>query len=92
MKSIIKASEFLYFENNGPTNVGMYRSISYYQQLLKLNCKFLDKHFKLEPKILEKIIFAFNNFRSIAIERALRGYKTAITGQLVQKHARASVY
>ena len=59
-----------------------------------LNCKFLDKQFKLEPNILEK-----NNFLpltisgTIAIERALRGYKTAITGQAwFKKHAWASVY
>lgn len=72
----------------------MYRSISYYQQLLKLNCKFLDKHFKLVPKILEKNnLLTFTISSIIAIERSLRGYKTAITGQAwFKKHAWASVY
>ena len=74
---------FMYQQwNLGPTNVGMFRSVSYYKQLIELGCIFLDKNIHLDLNILKKLNFIpLTITGTIAIERSLNGFQTLITGQ-----------
>ena len=73
---------FLYSEENfGPTRVGQYRSIEYYQQLEKLGCILIDSHFELSlEKDQNHWYLPVTITGSIALERGQAGFHTIITG------------
>lgn len=66
----------------GPTRVGMSRSVSYYEQLLDLGCKFLPPNYdlKIRPQ-MNTWYLPITITGTVAIERSLFGLSTVCAGQ-----------
>lgn len=71
----------LYQEGPNPTRVGMSRSRQYYEQLEQLGCEFIETGFKLsiDPQ-KNQWYLPITITGTIAIERALAGFHTIVTG------------
>lgn len=71
----------LYLEGRNPTRVGMSRSRQYYEQLEQLGCEFIETGFKLsiDPQ-KNQWYLPITITGTIAIERALAGFHTIVTG------------
>lgn len=71
----------IYFTDFGPSQVGSYRDIEYYKCLSKLNCKFIkdSSNHKYGGANCEKFL-PVTITGTVAVERALNGYHTIITG------------
>jgi len=70
----------------GSTRVGMHRSVSYYQQLLDLGCKFLPPSYDLEPQIkMNSWCIPISITGSICIESSLAGLPSIYTGHPLYK-------
>jgi hypothetical protein len=66
----------------GFTRIGMCRSERYYSQLLALGCVFIDHSFQLSVEGSENFWYLpLTISGSIAVERALMGFHTIVTGQ-----------
>jgi hypothetical protein len=65
----------------GFSQVGMYRSKIYYEQLIELGCQFLDIDFELSlnPSMASYYV-PVTITGSIAVERSLAGYHTIVSG------------
>lgn len=74
-------ASLLYLEGNVPTRVGMYRSKLYYQQLEEAGCQFIDMNYQLSlnPEVNAWYV-PVTITGTIAIERALAGFSTIVTG------------
>ncbi|TGL99215.1 hypothetical protein [Leptospira jelokensis] len=75
-------ASFSYYDHIvGLTKVGCFRSVDFYQSLLKLGCKFVPPTVSLkeDSRIFPKIL-PITMTGSIAIERSLLGYPTIVTG------------
>ena len=65
----------------GTTRVGMYRSVNYFKQLLKLGCKFMDSNYKLSLDLNENNWYLPVTITgTIALERSLAGLHTIVMG------------
>lgn len=65
----------------GFSQVGMYRSKIYYEQLIELGCDFLDRDFELSlSPCLTSCYIPVTITGTIALERSLAGYHTIVTG------------
>jgi hypothetical protein len=74
-------ASFLFFWGSQPLRGGMYRSRRYYEQLEQLECKFLDTTYKLSIDAQSNSWYLPVTITgSIAIERALAGFHTIVTG------------
>lgn len=62
----------------GFTRVGMYRSETYYQQLLNLNCRFIDQNFSLPVDSENYLPITITG--TVAVERSLLGLTTIVAG------------
>jgi hypothetical protein len=63
------------------TRIGMCRSVRYYAQLLRLGCVFIDHSFQLSVEGSENYWYLpLTITGSIAVERALMGFHTIVTG------------
>jgi hypothetical protein len=71
----------LYLEGRNPTRVGMSRSVEYYRQLEQLGCEFIDTDFRfsIDPQ-KNQWYLPITITGTIAIERALAGFHTIVTG------------
>jgi hypothetical protein len=71
----------IYFTSFGPSQVGSYRDIGYYKSLTKLNCKFIKdtSTYKYGGANCEKFL-PVTITGTVAVERALNGLHTIITG------------
>ena len=71
----------LYLAGWNPTRVGMSRSRQYYEQLEQLGCEFIETGFKLsiDPQ-KNNWYLPITITGTIAIERALAGFHTIVTG------------
>jgi len=70
----------------GSTRVGMNRSVSYYEQLLDLGCKFLPPDYQLDMKSKkESWYLPISITGSICIERSLSGLPSIYTGHPIFK-------
>jgi hypothetical protein len=71
----------LYLEGRNPTRVGMSRSRQYYEQLTQLGCEFIETEFQLsiDPQ-KNQWYLPITITGTIAIERALAGFHTIVTG------------
>ena len=68
------------------TKVGMYRSVSYYQQLLDLGCKFLPPDYQINMKSEKTSWFLpISITGSICIERSLMGLPSIYSGHPLYK-------
>jgi hypothetical protein len=65
----------------GTTRVGMYRSVNYFKDLLKLGCKFINVDYKLSLDNNENNWYLPVTITgTIALERSLAGYHTIVMG------------
>jgi len=71
----------MYLEGRNPTRVGMSRSRQYYEQLERLGCEFIETGYKLstDPQ-KNQWYLPITITGTIAIERALAGLHTIVTG------------
>jgi len=70
----------------GSTRVGMYRSVSYYEQLLDLGCKFLPPSYDLKPQAqINSWYIPVSITGSICIESSLSGLSSIYTGHPIFK-------
>ena len=70
----------------GPTRVGMNRSITYYEQLLDLGCKFLPPDYALNNQQQKKSWYLpISITGTISIERSLSGLPSIYTGHPIYK-------
>ena len=70
-----------YFDNIvGPSKVGMYRSVEYYNQLISLGCIFIPMNYKLQLSHEDDWYLPVTITGTIALERALFGLQTIVAG------------
>jgi hypothetical protein len=70
----------------GSTRVGMYRSISYYQQLLDLGCKFLTPDYDLKIQRKKSSWYLpISITGTLCVERSLAGLPSIYTGYPIYK-------
>lgn len=71
---------FFYIIGKGPTCIGIFRNVDYYQQLLDLGCILVPRDFNLSVDASNKKYLPVTISGSIGLERALCGYHTIVAG------------